>query len=816
MKSSERRGGLSFRSSGIFLLAACAAALGIGCAQPSDSNKNQDTVPKGVLAAYGISTNVGNPVDPRTGAVAAADYNPFGRDYVKLQAERKFFFTGMRKTDANAIALLDDDETHTVLATGADAVPAFDKKPHASVAADVDGDGRDEVVTAYYAGAMNNGKNTGKAYLHVVGKDDTVVAEQKIASGVDFTVGVAGAHLQQMSVAIAAGDIDDDGKSELGVVIGNTFVVLDDKGTGYSTLVSPADLRGSADRYADSWATTYWITEIAAGDIDSDGKDDFVLINGVWPESYPGAGGAASSPDATYYVYGNSATPKATGKIRDKDDKFVLYGNVAIGDLDGDGFNEVAFSGCYNRSGGSPWHRAIVAEWADGDLSLPGGGKTLDISLNGNYYRPTATLCFKPVPQPKAFLLTANQVIEYDTDTSKLVSRCTLPAGVLSTEFVQVFAAGDVDGDLAEELVCSDIGTKRVYVYNYNNASKSHTDSEIACSGSYAYGVGTNQVYSSLCLPDWDGTAVYAKFLRRELSFTEPDVIAVLASPPYWADLESASLGNCATTFETSKAESYGNSHSFNATITGKVGAGASAFDIVSVEETYGGALAYTGVTGYTVETTQSKSYSTIPGEDLVLCSTTPVDLYYYEVLRSSNAAEIGKEMLLSQARKPQTLPIELKEYNKIAKHPIDASFIGHTIGNPKTYLTKAELLAAAPAGRRLVQTDGPQVGPAGGYSTSAVSLDVTNTSSNSAAVTISHSIKAAVLISVESEQSFTYEYTHETSTADGTTITGSAPYNPVGTASDKNFTFGIASYPKVLSSTGDEILYVTYWVDPN
>lgn len=803
----------------VVVMAICAAAAGIACKQPVTPDAG-DLSAAELLAAYGIVYNLGNPVDPRTGETAADDYNPFGRGYAKLHAKRELYFTGMRQTDSAALSLFDDHDYATgipmlPLASGAAAVPAFDGKPHGSVAADVDGDGRDEVVTLYYTGAVSPGKNVGKAYLHVVGKDDAVVASQPVAGGVNFTVGIHATHTTQMSIAIAAGDVDADGKSELGVIVGSTFAVLDDASHGYATLAGPVDLRGS-DKYDAPWTNTYWMTEAASGDLDGDGCDEFVVACGIWTESYPY--GAASSPYAKYYVFGASSTPKASGDLIDGDGKYIFYGNVAVGDLDGDGLDEAAFSGCRDRTGGSYNFNVLAAEWKDGGLSLPGGGMSLAITdTTTNHYRPGASVFWKPVAQGKSYLAAINRIIEYDTDTAKLEVECALPAAVWG-QCEQAFAAGDINSDGADELVCLDFISKRVYMYRYNTATKVYYTDILYGSTSYAYGAGIDGVYYSLCMPDWDGDSVYMRYLRRELAFTSPDVIAVLASPPYWADNPGASFGNCATTFGTTEGSSYGNEHSFNVTVSGKVGAGVSAFDLISVEETYGSALAYTGVTAYSVQKSTSQSYSTVAGEDLVIIASTPVDLYYYEIIRSGDSSEVGKEMVLSMPRTPQTIPMELQAFNELADEStrIDAAFVGHTIGNPKTYLTKVEMLAAADDDASLVDTKGVSVGFNSSYATSEATVDVESSSSHSGAATISHSFKAAILISVESEQSFTYEYTHTTSTSDGTFIAGSSPGLPVGSASEMNYTFGVAYYPKVLEATEDALLFVTYWVDTN
>ncbi len=139
---------------------------------------------------------------------------------------------------------------------------------------DTDGDGRDEVGVAR--------KNNSNARYFIF--DDSFGGFGRLRAGGNGWASDA------YATSIAFGDVDGDGREEVGVTRkasgGQRFLVVDDDDANYVTLFAAGH----------NWGSTAFATSIAFGDVDGDGHDDF------------GVGRKASS-NARYWVYNSNDTP---------------------------------------------------------------------------------------------------------------------------------------------------------------------------------------------------------------------------------------------------------------------------------------------------------------------------------------------------------------------------------------------------------------------------------------------------------------------------------------------------------------------------
>lgn len=271
---------------------------------------------------------------------------------------------------------------------------------HLSNAGDVDGDGRDDLL-------INNYLVWGSAIAGATGPID-------LSTPGDWGVELAGtAGAPSFPFVRAAGDVDGDGHADILVAEGYF------NGTGYTIntwLLSGADLAGQTGGPLD--VTTFGDDTIrivpggyspdnatidlhGIGDFDNDGIGDFALTE---PTNSPSRtiliSGAGLLGDADGVV--NIADLIATGfSVQSSAFPQDLVGDavIGLGDLDGDGFDEVAIAATHAQSQANQifgevyvmWGSAVTAagtgsvatdaaDFSDYGVRLIG----LDISTNGN------------------------------------------------------------------------------------------------------------------------------------------------------------------------------------------------------------------------------------------------------------------------------------------------------------------------------------------------------------------------------------------------------------------------------------------------
>ena len=207
---------------------------------------------------------------------------------------------------------------------------------------------------------------------------------------------------------------------------------------------------------------------------------------------------------------------------------------------------------------------------------------------------------------------------------------------------------------------------------------------------------------TAICLANTDQDSSYMNYSGKHYyTYTDPEVLAVLASPPYFSDLLnredlSGNYAESATAY--SKTEGSGSGSSVSATIS--IGAYvAYEQDIQVFGVTVASVEAEAAITGhftYDTEKTatleQTVTYTAATGEDMVAFYSIPMEIYEYtsyvpdgkgnykEVLTTVNLPHEAAIRLLS-----------LDEYESIAKDyrvlpTIAANALTHTIGDPSTY----------------------------------------------------------------------------------------------------------------------------------
>ncbi|MDR1588765.1 MAG: S-layer homology domain-containing protein [Oscillospiraceae bacterium] len=214
-------------------------------------------------------------------------------------------------------------------------------------------------------------------------------------------------------------------------------------------------------------------------------------------------------------------------------------------------------------------------------------------------------------------------------------------------------------------------------------------------------------------LPDTDHDSVILEYVGYHLLYSDPTVVAALASPPYYKELEHLPGG---TNYVYNSATSIGSSHGSGAgtskSSTYSVGA------YVSIEVQIGPKFARGVVEtevaynhGWVEEmeeiatTTETITYTNYGGQDSVVLITLPIDVYqynlYYPVDEAGTTYDSTEYTVVFPYSTVSTM-VPLDTYNSIQKDyseilpDIDRDVFTHTVGYPKTYTVSDAKLHSA------------------------------------------------------------------------------------------------------------------------
>lgn len=219
--------------------------------------------------------------------------------------------------------------------------------------------------------------------------------------------------------------------------------------------------------------------------------------------------------------------------------------------------------------------------------------------------------------------------------------------------------------------------------------------------GSQPVKTEVNSSYT-LCLANTDDDTSYMTYTGKHYyTYSDPQVLAVLASPPYFSDLLdrddlSGNYAESSTTYSSMKGTENGTSSS--STIS--VGAYVSfeqefsvfGVKIGSVEAEAAFTSGFTYETEHTSSLEQSITYETTSGEDRVAFYSIPMEIYEYTSYIPDGTGKYTKvTSTVSIPHEASIGLIDLSDYENIAEDysvlpSISGSVLTHTIGDPSSY----------------------------------------------------------------------------------------------------------------------------------
>ena len=643
----------------------------------------------------------------------------------------------------------------------ANSVGATPESLRVAAAADIDGDGLDEVAILYREGSQ--GPITLLTYQETVQGGIIGFAEdQSLVISTDVAT----------DLSLEAGDFNGDGLSDfaVGLSFGTTARLLFVRNVE-GTLALSEETATLPQAVADSQIQL----SMASGNLDYDaGNELIVVVN----ELFQAMGADAGS--SRYFIFDDAKAGYAAlsdNLIRatlSEVNRTAIVADVATGDIDGDNVDEIVFAGLQNfDSAGTCGYRYLMVALDDnkrGNVPLGGLDLVPDIHAGCSNASPgelryvhvnVLDLDGDGLPEVQA-----NQYVFHDfattapwtqyvwgTDVDDLPLKAVIDDTNLfaadATGFTGRFGldnssmmVGDATADGRQNIVFYSQATNRLETWGLSNPDDGApplTDPIFAgdwraMSSLIVEDPGSDPIRPIILASNVNFDSLALRFSEGEykLIFTEPILIAALAAAPCDPELGQNSDA-CRTSFGTATSTTLTEEDVFSVRASATVGFEAE-FSALGVKVTGFEMLATlqahaSVITSKAYTVTKRIVYTTGPIEDTVIFTTIPLDQYTYEVTSHPDPELIGSKVVISLPREPIELQVERERYNEnvITGGPmIDANVLGHTPGVPSSYPSssdKAELLASFD-GFEL----GPQsVGNSGGNS--SLSINVANES---------------------------------------------------------------------------------------
>lgn len=257
---------------------------------------------------------------------------------------------------------------------------------------------------------------------------------------------------------------------------------------------------------------------------------------------------------------------------------------------------------------------------------------------------------------------------------------------IITNGLVQDAVSGNFSGNEEgkEQIVfttCQKRASRNQYFYKTYTYKKTGKSSWKCNSTGYRISKKGN-AYTSLCAPDIDSDSTIARIKDVSLTYTEPEVLALLESTPYFSEVDEGDIGNSETAYGKENGE--GTSVSTAEGLTTNIVAG---FEW-SVDDICAGFVCGAGFEtsieqGYTWETATSTTkkfslnYSNDTGENQVIVYRRPVTTYRYEIKGTKDTMVLARQGTLLTSM----LPVD--EYNEAAQSYELEEIADGTLGTP-------------------------------------------------------------------------------------------------------------------------------------
>ncbi len=343
------------------------------------------------------------------------------------------------------------------------------------------------------------------------------------------------------------GDVDGNGQAETLITFNGSAFLIGDEFKEYNVIKSIP--------YPKVGDTKYKLLKIAAGDLDNNGTDEFVVA-----ESSLESNRAFGS--AVYHLYGGITMKELAGgtiTTTSGTDTVTLHAaNCAVRDLDADGLNEVVFVGGPEDS--SRYNILVLdSSWNDKDQRFEYAFIPKTASMNARSSTHLTPICAvvdldgTGKPQLPAY----RYLYENLSQTGSFEQRKNLdlyaPEKVrsLGSAWDCSLAVGNVDETPGDEISFVTDSFYEVYTLGYDKSGawvRRGTGNIVDTGANFPY----------LTMGDYDGDSITVEFTGSETLLSAPHPIAVPASNPYFEGIDMAGETGFGTSTEHSNRHSIG------------------------------------------------------------------------------------------------------------------------------------------------------------------------------------------------------------------------------------------------------------------
>ncbi|MBX2839155.1 MAG: hypothetical protein KTR35_20030 [Gammaproteobacteria bacterium] len=696
----------------------------------SDSGQVNETV-VGVLESFGVDTQASPRLDDN-GAALPDDYSPLGTTRTVNRFEEAALFgvsidedAGLAGTFGGLMPVIDFDlvngtDVQAELLSDLDTTdqPWFSSGVvRSAVTADIDADGLDEIVVAWQSEADS------PVQINVI---QDVASDAAAGDAVVIATGV-----EVQSLNLVSGDLDGDATIDIAVAITDTSDSIEVVVVTNSSGVLAGN--GTSFSIAADTPTGYTHVALTTGNVDRDaGRELAVVVNRYGGDISRQTGSSISEATSRWYLLddvssgfqemegGLSVINTAGGPM------VVKVADIALGDVDGDGVDELVIGGLDEIgrvSGGRDYFieirddaRSDFSQLASlqtsGEIPRQGGSgqtqylhylfvRTADLDGDGAdeivsnqlVWDDLRTTGNQLTPLVDQIMSAQNE----ETTNAQIDTEILLGSDQIAYYFSPVhvsFGVADINGDQREDVA---------FWVQRRNTQPSQQLAAFGLSqdrGFYQYAsIETNftnpqtPLFASLLLGDFEinGDTAALRLADGSYSYelTEPIVLAALAAAPCATDL-GQDLSSCRTAIGSTS--STGNVETDGWSVFVNAQAGWDARDPITQS---GGAILanvsrevrnYT-TTAYTTVNTVLRE--TGPVEDTVIFTTIPYDVWTYEVLSHPDPAMIGRNVQVRMPREQIDIMTTREIYNSRVSpdaFKIDEAIFQHTAGDPGTY----------------------------------------------------------------------------------------------------------------------------------
>lgn len=827
---SPRRGLLTLSLTPLALLASCGEGGGGG---GGGGNNPSDDAVEASLNTLGVDTSQ-SARRLATGEEVSSDFAPLGRTWEVSKISELLIVGPMTDSTGAPWSLLDlradngdpaEEELHTLTTAAA---PWIDDPTNSTgypastrdvVAADVDGDGFEELVTVY-----------------VNGGEIRVFTVEDEAEGF-ATSDVQAAFINNVTnVSLAAGDFDANGRQDvaLGLTIGGSDGLVTRVRRSGQGEWSEFGSRTSID--ALQFGGTM-VLDLSAGNADADGGDELLV-------SANELSGSNYTPDgATRWTLlddgsNGFATLRTLDLMQGLDQNSTLrtaeFCSVLLDDVDGDDQAEIVLTGMteyqrrcngwghffqvYDLENGTPSLSSSLYDfffWDDcnspadprmhylfsGTVDLEGDG-TPELFVNQRVYRNFSEAA--PWTEVAALSLPEDAYWSQNEHGHRNLNTMDVTVGDFTGDGRENVAIYRQDNDQIEvwgiEQMQSTVQLNRTVDVEFTNSQ--------------------DPIQPRLVAANVDTDSAILKYDEAEyqLVFTRPIVIAALAAAPYKSGIEQ-NIGECFTAFGNTTSGSTSSEYSVSFTASASVGVNVDggALTQSEFELKATATLEARAFVNHTYSLSETILYTTGPAEDTVIFTSVPLDRYTYTVQSHPDPAMIGEKVVVNMPRSPITLQAERGFYNRTVEGVaprIDSTVFRHELGEPSSYPSRGLRDAILSANGGLA-TSLASVGQGGGAT--ELTLDVGTEIGIGGSLEIGYEVSieatgATVLAGASVGGSVGAEF--QITSGSSTTYTGSVGSIGADDFAASNYQFGLFTYVHEDQSTGQQFEVLNYWVE--